>query len=89
MDTVEGILSDTKCLLTFLCITSNLFFSRLLNQQTNSEVESQLNYLEQKLGLELFKHLFAVILTDNGPELNNVRAIEFSPYTGERRTKLF
>ena len=79
MDTVEGIQSDTKCLLTFVCITSNLFFSRLLNQQTNSEVESQLNYLEQKLGLELFKYLFAVIPTDNGPRFNNVRAIEFSP----------
>lgn len=89
MDTVEGILSDTKCLLTFVCKTSNLFFSRLLNQQTNSEVESQLNYIEKKLGLELFQYLFAIILTDNGSEFNNVKAIEFSPYTGERRTKLF
>ncbi len=89
MVTVAGILSDTKSLLIFLCITSNSFFSRLLNQQTNSEVESQLNYLEQKLGLELFKYLFVVILTDNGPDFNNVRAIEFFPYTGERRTKLF
>ncbi len=79
MDTVEGILSDTKCLLTFVCKTSNLFFSRLLNQQTNSEVESQLNYIEKKLGLELFQYLFAIILTDNGSEFNNVKAIEFSP----------
>ena len=44
---------------------------------------------EDILGVELFKSLFTIILTDNGFEFSNPLEIEFSHNTGEQRTKLF
>lgn len=48
-----------------------------------------LDYYEKTLGIEKFKKFFGVILTDNGSEFNDVHSLEFSPYTGEKRTKVF
>lgn len=89
MDIVEGLRTDKKCILTFVCITSNMLFSRLLDAQTSEQVTSALNYYEETMGIEKFKKLFGVILTDNGSEFNDYESIEFSPFTGERRTRLF
>jgi len=47
------------------------------------------NLLECKLGLDTFRKLLPVILTDNGAEFSNPSAIETSPFTGENRTKVF
>lgn len=89
MDIVEGIRSDKKCILTFVCIKSNLLFSLLLDFQNKENVIEAFNKLELVLGIEAFKEFFGVILTDNGSEFNDVEAMEFSPYTRERRTRIF
>ncbi len=89
MDIVEGIRSDLKCILTFVCIKSNLLFSVLLDLQNKAHVIEAFNQLELSLGFEKFKEFFGVILTDNGSEFNDVEALEFSPFTGERRTRVF
>lgn len=89
MDIVEGLRTDKKCILTFVCITSNMLFFRLLDAQTSEQVTSALNYYEETMGIEKFKKLFGVILTDNGSEFNDYESIEFSAFTGERRTRLF
>lgn len=89
MDTIEGLITDSNCLLTFVCIKSSLFFSFLLDAQTSANVVQTLNELEMILGNELFRNLFGVILTDNGSEFSDANAIEFSPFTGERRTRLY
>ena len=47
------------------------------------------NMLQEKLGIEKFKELFTVILTDNGSEFSNPTEIEFDMNTGEQRTKIF
>ncbi len=47
------------------------------------------NYLEELFGVETFKKLFPVILTDNGSEFSNPKEIEYSHLTGEQRTKVF
>ena len=47
------------------------------------------NFLEQTLGLDMFRKLFPVILTDNGSEFSNPTALEFSPATKERRTRIY
>ncbi len=41
------------------------------------------------LGIEKFRELFIIILTDNGSEFSNPSEIEISNITGEERTKIF
>lgn len=89
MDIVEGIRSDKKCILTFVCIKSGLLFSVLLDMQNKENVIKAFDELELLLGIDQFKQLFGVILTDNGSEFNDTEAMEFSPYTGERRTRIY
>jgi IS30 family transposase len=47
------------------------------------------NKLEERLGIDIFKKLFPVILTDNGSEFSNPSEIEISPNNGEKRTKIY
>lgn len=89
MDTVEGLKTDSKCILTFVCKKSKLFFARLMNNQRAESVVEQFNILEKTLGLELFKNLFGCVLTDNGKEFSSPEELDFSPFTGERRTHVF
>ena len=52
-------------------------------------VKQWINHYEEMLGIELFKELFPIILTDRGTEFTNPESVEFSPVTGERRTYVF
>ena len=47
------------------------------------------NNLENLLGIETFKKLFPIILTDNGSEFSNPIEIETDSNTGEIRTRIF
>ena len=47
------------------------------------------NDIEKKIGIESFKKLFPIILTDNGSEFSNPSEIEVNQNTGEVRTKVF
>ena len=61
-----------------------------LRDTNNSQsVIEYFDLLEQKLGLSRFRRMFPIILTDNGSEFSNPTAIEISPITGKRRTRIF
>ncbi len=45
--------------------------------------------IEAKIGMEMFKKLFPLILTDNGSEFSNPIEIEFNMNSDELRTKIF
>ena len=62
----------------------------LRDANTSKSVTDIFESLHQTLGHELFKKLFPVILTDNGSEFSNPKAIEYGTvkYTGSR-TKVF
>ena len=47
------------------------------------------NAIERVLGAKTFNKLFPVILTDNGSEFSNPKAIEFESKYGYRRTNIF
>ena len=47
------------------------------------------NNIQELLGIDKFKELFVVILTDNGSEFSNPKEIEYDINTGEQRTKVF
>lgn len=88
MDSVEG-KKGGKVLLTlnFDSCTFMMLFIRDAN--TSRSVIDIFNMLEELLGLETFRMLFKVILTDNGSEFSNPAALENSHVTGERRTRIF
>lgn len=89
MDTVEGLKSDSKFIITFVCVKSKMFFARLMENQKSKTMVEQLNIIESILGIKVFRLIFGCILTDNGPEFRLAEEIEFSPFTGERRTHVF
>ena len=47
------------------------------------------NNLQDILGIDKFKELFILILTDNGSEFSNPTEIEFDLNTGEKELKYF
>ncbi|MDU2066881.1 MAG: IS30 family transposase [Sporomusaceae bacterium] len=76
MDSVIGT-QGGKCLLTIHFVETSLMIAFLREANTSQSVIDVFNDLEQKLGRELFRKLFPVILTDNGSEFSNPKAIEY------------
>ena len=88
MDTVKGTRDTSKCLLTLLFRNSSFMIIILLPRCTQDCVVVALNKLCDTLGLRLFRKIFHVILTDNGPEFKSPNAIEQTP-DGKRRSYVF
>ena len=89
MDTVEGLQSDSKCILTLFWRKSNFMLMFLLESQTTNEVTKVFEYLQQTLVEDDYKRLFQVILTDNGHEFYDVLNIECHHKTSEVLSKVF
>ena len=89
MDTVEGLKSDSKCILTLFWRKSNFMLMFLLENQTTDEVTKVFEYLQHTLLEDDYKKLFQVILTDNGHEFYDVLNIECHHKTGECLSKVF
>ena len=89
MDTVEGLMSDSKCILTLFWRKSNFMLMFLLENQTTDEVTKVFDYLQKTLSEDDYKKLFQVILTDNGHEFYDVNNIELNHTTGEYISHLF
>ena len=60
----------------------------LRDHNTSQSVIDIFNNLDGLLGREAFRRLFPVILTDNGSEFSNPRAIEYDAL-GQQRTSIF
>lgn len=88
MDTVKGARKSGQVLLTFIFRENNFMLIFLMPDGTQKSVNGVFDYLTRKLGLDLFKKVFPVILTDNGVEFKGPHNLEFSE-TGERRTRIF
>lgn len=89
MDTVEGLKSDSKCILTLFWRKSNFMMMFLLENQTTAEVTKVFEYLQQNLLEDDYNKLFQIILTDNGHEFFDVLNIECHHETGEVLSKVF
>lgn len=87
MDTVEGI-KGGKVLLTMMFRKCSLMLIFLLNSKTQEEVKRVFDELTSILGLETFRSLFPVILTDNGAEFQNPLSLEHTN-EDETRTKIY
>ena len=87
MDTVEGG-KGGKCLLTLYSTNCDLALFRLRERNTARSVKEVFDDLERTVGLETFRQLFPLILTDNGSEFSDPEALE-TAINGERRTWIF
>lgn len=74
--------------MTMLFRSCNLMLIFLLKEQTQIEIKRIFDTLTEALGIEVFRKLFEVILTDNGHEFQNPDDFETS-LTGEKRTAVY
>lgn len=89
MDSVIGT-KGGKCLLTVHFVDASLMLAFLRDSNTSQSVIDVFNDLDQRLGRELFRRLFPVLLTDNGSEFSNPKAIEYGAKTyGNLRTQIY
>ena len=77
MDTVIG-RQGGKVLMTFLFTCCNFMFAILLDDKTAASACAAVQALKDRLGRSGFSfgEIMPVILTDNGPEFNNIAAFE-------------
>lgn len=88
MDTVKGVREQGKRMLTMNFCEMNLMLILLMRDGKAETVVEQFDWLTSLLGLEGFRKLFPVILTDNGVEFKHIREME-STVDGKKRTRIF
>ena len=79
MDTVKGVREQGKRLLTMIFRKNNVMLLFLMPDGKAESVKRVFDYLETGLGIEVFRRLFPVILTDNGSEFKKVDELELTP----------
>ncbi len=88
MDTVIGNRTKNNVLLTMIFRNSSFMLIFLMPDGTKKSVLKIFDDLTSALGLELFRKLFPVILTDNGVEFKDAVALEHTKRS-DQRTRLF
>ena len=88
MDTVKGSRNKSKVLLTMIFRETSFMLIFLMPDGTQKSVLQVFDSLTALLGLEDFRKLFPVILTDNGVEFKDPESLEYSS-NGCPRTRLF
>ncbi|MCR5666022.1 MAG: IS30 family transposase [Eubacterium sp.] len=88
MDTVLGGAGSKKVFLTLLFRSCSFMLIYLLPDKTQKSVIRTLNGICRILGIDDFRRIFGVILTDRGTEFSNPYALECDE-NGEIKTRVF
>lgn len=88
MDTVKGRRESGKRLLTMIFRKNNVMLLFLMPDGKAESVKRVFDYLEAGLGVEVFRRLFPLVLTDNGSEFKRVDDLEMTD-TLEYRTHIY
>lgn len=88
MDSVEGT-KGGKVLLTIHFVNTSFMLAFIRNHNDAQSVIDIFNNIQTLLGIDKFKELFIIILTDNGSEFSNPSEIKINSNTGEKRTQIF
>mgnify|MGYP004684042471 FL=1 len=75
-DTVEEMKSDNKRILTIHFPILHFQFEILLESNSPDEVNKKLLDLQNKIGIESWKQIFPIMLSDNGIEFNKLYELE-------------
>ena len=89
MDVVIGKADDRNAILTIFFRNEKLMLMFLIKKYQPSEITSVFNHIKAAIGIDNFKKLFEVILTDNGWEFSKPQDIEHDQKTGEKLISLF
>lgn len=89
MDTVMSAEGSNRVLLTFHFVKYHFQLAYLLESKKVENITAAINTLCTDIGIESFKRLFEVILTDNGTKFSDPESIEIEPESGEFRSKVF
>ena len=89
LDTVIGLQTDNKCLLTFLMVETNFMIIRLLDKKDVYHVDEEFTKIKNALGSELYKNAIDIILTDNGIEFYDPIHLEHNLDTGEKLCSVY
>ena len=77
---------------TILTLTERLTRMEIIIKSPDKTAASTVrmfNRLERRIGSVNFRKIFKSITFDNGTEFSDTEGIEFSPYTGKRRTTVY
>jgi len=88
MDSVIGRVGG-KVLLTLHFVKAEFMLAFLRDANDSNSVINVFDNLNERLGIDMFKKMFSVLLGDNGSEFSNPRAIECDRTTGELRSSVF
>ena len=89
MDTVISAGDCKKVLLTLHFVKYHFQLAYILESKEVININACINNLCYQIGIDYFKRLFEVMLTDNGVEFSDPESIEVEPETGEIRSKVF
>ena len=88
----DSVIGTNKKGETALTLTERLTRAEIIIKspgKTAACTVSMLNRLEHKIGSVKFRKIFKSITFDNGTEFSDVEGLEFSPFTGKRRTTVY
>lgn len=89
MDTVEGNQNSSKVLLTIIIVKTNFMLIRLMDKKNIACVNKEFDVLKSNLGIDLYKEVFNIVLTDNGSEFFDPLHIELDYNAGEKISNVF
>lgn len=89
LDTVIGKITDKKVLMTFLFVETNFMIIRLLDKKDVENVNKQFDNFKTTLGIDVYKNIIDIILTDNGSEFFDPIHMEIDYETGEKLLSVY
>lgn len=89
LDTVIGKRNENKCFLTMYIVETHYMLIFLLDKKTMQNVTNVFVDIKNALGIEEYKKIFRIILTDNGCEFFNPYEMEYDYNTGKKVTNVF
>ena len=89
LDFLGTIKTDNNNILSFILPNLQFVILELIKNPDQDKVVQFFDELEERIGIDAFKELIPVILTDRDPCFTDIEGICFSKITGEERCKLF
>lgn len=88
----DSVIGTNKKGETVLTLTERLTRAEIIMKspgKTAACTVKMFNRLERRIGSANFRKIFKTITFDNGTEFSDTEGIEYSPYTGKKRTTVF
>lgn len=89
LDFLGSIKADNKSILSFILPTLQVTILDIIENPNSEKVVKFFDDIEEKIGIDAFRKLIPVILTDRDPNFADIEGICISKITGEERCKIF